>query len=128
MKTIILLSALFCYFKTGYTQPGELDPSFGVNGIVISDFGVYTYYTATVVQSDGKIVVAGYTFSDNARMIVARYNSDGSLDKSFSDDGKLITDYFSSANSVINQHDGKIVVAASGGISRYNTNGSLDNT
>src|SRR5262245_17953991 len=60
---------------------GDLDPTFGVGGIVITDFsGGYDYAFALVLQPDGKIVTAGHTSSGFA---LARYNSNGSLDTSF---------------------------------------------
>lgn len=69
-------------------------------------------------------------------MGLARYNSDGSLDTTFDGDGKLITNFGSeSAYSVIQQSDGKLVVAgrkSKGGLQndfelvRYNSDGSLD--
>ncbi len=95
-----------------------------------------------VIQSDGKIVVAGdFRNGSQSDIAVVRYNSDGSLDTSFDTDGIAITDLtFTStqsndlAYSAVIQPDGKIVV---GGVAspsgnnyfafvRYNTNGSLD--
>jgi uncharacterized delta-60 repeat protein len=70
------------------------------------------------IQSDGKIVVAGSTSTgeyETSDFAVARYNIDGTLDKAFSEDGKLTTDLGveESAYSVAIQSDGKIVVAGS---------------
>jgi uncharacterized delta-60 repeat protein len=69
---------------------------------------------------------------------LARYNPDGSLDNTFDGDGKVTTDFlgfFDQAYAVSIQQDGKIVVAGEAGsgisnmaLSRYNTDGSLDNT
>ena len=93
------------------------------------------------LQSDGKIVVVGAAARDFA---VARYNSNGSLDTSFSGDGKQTTDLGGvvtgdGANGVAIQANGKIVaVGVAGatshaspndfGLVRYNPNGSLDTT
>ena len=67
---------------------------------------------------------------------LARYNPNGSLDTSFSGDGKQTTDFGGSAGArdVALQGDGKIVaVGGAGGaassdfaLARYNPNGSLD--
>ena len=74
-----------------------------------------TYASSVAIQSDGKIVAAGY--SDNGSnwdFALVRYNTDGSLDTSFDGDGKVTTaigsgdDY---AYSVAIQSDGKIVAA-----------------
>jgi len=72
-----------------FAAPGDLDPSFGVNGVVITDFG----FSSTdgigdvAIQSDGKIVAAGVSGGNFA---LARYNPDGSLDSSFDADGKVV--------------------------------------
>lgn len=130
MKNIILPIVIFnCLLTVSYAQrPGDLDSSFGINGIAISAFGFETYFVSTALQNDGKIVAAGYTFNGSPNLIVARYNIDGSLDSTFSEDGLQVSNNFNSANSVAIQPDGKIVLAAPGGIIRYNTDGSLDNT
>src|SRR5262245_56152180 len=68
---------------------GDLDPTFGVGGIVITDFsGGGDYAFTLALQSDGKIVAAGRTITGLA---LARYNSDGSLDTSFGSGGRVIT-------------------------------------
>jgi uncharacterized delta-60 repeat protein len=116
-----------------YNTDGSLDTSFGDgDGNVTTDFGDNIDVTgkSVVVQSDGKIIVAGYGGNDFA---LARYNSDGTLDTTFSDDGKTTTDFNSSfdyADSIALQSDGKIIVAGYGGndfaLARYNVDGTLD--
>jgi uncharacterized delta-60 repeat protein len=118
---------------------GTLDSSFGGDGVVTTDFGdVFSYdiAKAVAVQPDGKIVAVGET-EDNFG--IARYNTDGSLDSSFSGDGLRSIDIdkkqdFSEAVAL--QADGKIVVggsaftAATGSrdfaVARVNPDGSLD--
>ena len=80
---------------------GDLDPTFGNGGMVTTD----TYdpswpaddigRAVVAVQADGKLVVAGQSFdSDTATdFALARYNADGSLDSSFGEDGKVMTDF-----------------------------------
>ena len=121
-----------------------LDPSFGGGGIVTTVINQLSEANSVVMQSDGKIVVAGYayntpTFNDFA---VARYNSDGSLDTTFGIDGVVITHLGANdiASSVVMQSDNKIVVAgftyggigdkffSSFAVARYNFDGSLDIT
>ncbi len=117
-----------------YNSNGSLDSTFGVNGISTTDVGSDVGYDVAV-QSDGKIVVAGYTFRDGQGIdfAVLRYNADGSLDATFDSDGILTTDFgtpFDYGKCVAIQADGKIVVAGSSNnafaIARYNVNGSLD--
>jgi len=117
-----------------YYSDGTLDPSFDTDGKLVTDFGSDDQSRDIVIQSDGKIVVAGYASNgSNNDFAVARYNPDGSLDTSFDTDGKLITDISGgedSGNAVAIQVDGKIVVAGGGSdqflVARYTTEGSLD--
>ena len=92
---------------------------------------------ATVVQPDGKVLVAGTTLNGGSYdFVVARYNADGTLDTGFGTDGKVLTPVGTltdEAHSIALQDDGKIVVAgyASSGdndfaVVRYNADGSLD--
>jgi uncharacterized delta-60 repeat protein len=95
---------------------------------------------AVVVQDDGKIVVVGNAFGPmfSEDFAIARYNPNGSLDTSFSGDGKQTASFLTTAeaNGVAIQGDGKIVVVgigvdninggSEGAIARYNPNGTLD--
>jgi uncharacterized delta-60 repeat protein len=121
-----------------YNSDGSLDATFGTGGRVTTDFGGTQLDTieSVKVQSDGKIVVAGFTLLSNpfgVDLVVARYNSNGSLDNSFGSGGKVLTSFGANqeeATSLVIQPDGKIVVAGvSGGdyaLARYNSDGSLD--
>ncbi len=113
-----------------YNANGTLDTSFSADGKVTTAISSGDDRARGVaVQSDGKIVVAGHSRGDFA---VARYNADGSLDTSFGDDGKVITDFNSLdyAQDVAVQSDGKIVAAGYSSnnfaLARYNADGSLD--
>jgi uncharacterized delta-60 repeat protein len=120
---------------------GSLDTSLNSNGKVLTDLGANfsEYINAMTVQSDGKILVAGY--SDAAGTFdfaVVRYNANGSLDTSFNSTGKLLTDIgagsYEEVYAMVQQSDGKILVAGSSDASgsedfalvRYNTDGTLD--
>lgn len=109
---------------------GDLDITFGTNGMVNTNIGASSEATSMVIQSDGKIVVAGLSVSDFA---IARYNTNGSLDTSFDSDGIVTTDFNGGddkGSAIALQSDGKIVVAGDNdgdfAIARYNANGSLD--
>jgi uncharacterized delta-60 repeat protein len=114
--------------------PGDLDPTFSGDGKQTTDFGFGSGSAEAIVrQPDGKIIAAGSTPGGDFRLALARYNPNGSLDTSFSGDGKQTTDFgsFDQANGVALQADGKIVVVGfTGGgdfaLARYNSNGSLD--
>ena len=135
---IVVLSSFRFMQLIRYNNDGSLDASFGLDGKVSTSFqdieGGAINPRSLVIQSDGKIIVAGWADKiGKYNFILARYNIDGSLDASFDDDGRVIIDFGEGekANSVALQADGKIIVAGETGFSdfvlvRYNTNGSLD--
>nr|MDQ3373981.1 FG-GAP-like repeat-containing protein [Acidobacteriota bacterium] len=102
---------------------GSLDNSFNC---AACDFEI----TSAVVQSDGKIIVAGSVFSNGiytARVI--RLNTDGSIDSTFA---VSFPENFSQSNSRATveaiQSDGKILASSGGFIYRLNANGTFDDT
>jgi len=126
-----------------YTTDGALDPSFANAGIATTDFAsLIDAGIALAVQPDGMIVVAGTTRqpllvsgagvavqTEHDEVALARYWPDGSLDISFSGDGKVKTHILPDGNSawvandidnvigsVLVQNDGKILV---GGHTNY---------
>jgi uncharacterized delta-60 repeat protein len=72
---------------------GSPDNSFGNAGVVISnlDIGQHTTLTSLALQPDGKVVAVGFSSVSSPtsphEIVVARYNSEGSLDNSFDGDG-----------------------------------------
>lgn len=126
-----------------YLSNGRLDATFSGDGMANLGFGSgrQDFAQELVVQSDGKILVVGYTGDANEannNFALARLNTDGSLDTTFSGDGKQITNFGAEdfANSIALQEDGKIVVAGTKStatlstfaLARYNVNGRLDAT
>ena len=125
-----------------YTPDGQLDPVFGSSGIVTpTQLGGDANVRALALQPDGKIVAAGYKvfFAGRAAAVVARFNTDGSLDAGFGSNGFVTPDIGSPGHDFLFalaiQSDGKIVtggkttgVTASGAavLLRYNANGTLD--
>lgn len=114
---------------------GALDTTFGSGGKRVIDFGgddesVY----GAALQPDGKIVLAG---DSDLRVAVARLNSNGSLDSTFSGDGKKTFSWgaLSRASAVLVLPNGKILLAGFSGpeggniqVARLNANGALDTT
>jgi uncharacterized delta-60 repeat protein len=124
-----------------YNSDGSLDTTFDVDGIVTVDIGDGNDNANSVaIQDDGKIVVSGSSINGSTTTYTTiRLNRNGSLDTSFSTDGKIMT--LVSSNSNLGrvcaiQSDGKIVVGGSAnsglnanfGVVRYNTDGTLDTT
>jgi uncharacterized delta-60 repeat protein len=146
--------ALARYINDGVTD-GTLDGSFGTGGIVTTPIGtVDAQAQALAVQSDGKLVVAGFAFfGGQYRFALARYDdTDGSLDASFNPcpvmptepcDGIVTTAIDTvddRAFAVAIQSDDKIVVAGYSNedtgtgiqsrlvVVRYKADGTLDDT
>src|SRR6516164_1693828 len=67
-----------------YNSNGTLDATFGTGGKVKTTFADFDGARAVAIQSDGKIVVAGYTLVNySPDFALARYNSNGTLDATF---------------------------------------------
>jgi uncharacterized delta-60 repeat protein len=124
-----------------YNNDGSLDTTFDGDGMVTTGFddGWNDFGRAVAIQNDGKIVVVGEDGNiAETDLALARYNSDGSLDTTFSGDGKVITaigSFYDVPFDVIIQPDGKIVLAGYAqkaydvwdfALARYNSDGSLD--
>jgi uncharacterized delta-60 repeat protein len=128
-----------------YNPGGQPDNSFGNNGKVITGLGrSEDYGNSVVIQVDNKIIVGGNIYdikSNTGNFALARFNSNGNLDRSFGSDGKVFTDFGdeneqASISSVILQSDGKIIAGgwaidrnndiASFALARYKNNGTLD--
>jgi len=137
----LILSILLAASTQVAAQAGQLDKSFGHGGIVTTDFGQQNNgniasAVAVTLQSDGKILVCGGIPSSSGFPVaaVARYNTDGSLDKHFGNAGIVTTPALGSGLDAITlQTDGKIVVAGPPGgaiilVARYDSTGRLDTT
>lgn len=134
-----------------YHPDGSLDRSFGTGGKVTSDFcarKVTEEYVDVIgrwsisgswrvgVQTDGKIVVTGTPSNVLCSgSVMFRYNSDGSLDTTFGESGRVTTAMTRNDGSFgaqVIQDDGKIVVVGTSGkgfaVARYNPDGTLDHT
>ncbi|MBA4015842.1 MAG: hypothetical protein C0483_01505 [Pirellula sp.] len=119
-----------------FTASGAVDTTFGGGGLAAIDVGSGDDFTAAIaLQSDGKIIIAGYSTQTTDDFSVVRLNADGSLDTSFAGTGKLIIPVSTSTDrvrSILVQNDGKIVLAGqtSGDIAlvRLLTDGTLDPT
>ncbi len=98
--------------------PGSLDPSFGTGGVVTTDFRFRNDgASAVALQPDAKIVAVGGSSSrTDSKFALARYKPKGSLDTSFSGDGKVTTSIGArsddGANALALQPDGKLVPEA----------------
>jgi len=145
-STLLLIGALS---QETFAQPG-LDQTFGSGGKVRTNTNTSPstsdYVSKVLLQTDGKLVVVGYSglyvstqtpFFPTPALV--RYNSNGTLDNTFDNDGIVLTTSlnYSTLYDAVLQPDGKIVAvgtysaSAPGGtrdylVVRYNADGSLD--
>jgi uncharacterized delta-60 repeat protein len=131
------------------TSAGVLDRSFGGDGRVVTDFlpgadnGQDTAHSV-LVRADGRILAAGSGVSGpvSVDFAVARYRANGSLDPTFSDDGRVTSDFvgfFDEIRDLALDRDGRIVAGGQScefpgtsdevcdfGLARYTSTGTLD--
>ena len=117
-----------------YLSDGSLDPTFGGNGVVRTNFthGDDVAWDMAL-QPDGKVVAVGAAGYGQTGFQLARYRHDGALDPTFGDGGTVVTRYHgANARAVVLQPNGRIVVAGyqPGGLAlaRYLPSGRLDPT
>lgn len=118
---------------------GKRDSSFGNDGLVVTEAaGHISEAKGVALQADGKYVVAGYSNPNYGELVVARYNTDGSLDASFGGTGIVKRQFVfrTLGHSVLVQPDGKILVGGHIGkhatsafaVLRFNSDGTADET
>src|SRR5262245_57672973 len=123
-----------------HARPGDLDPTFGIGGVVETDPGSGFWGTvAGLVDPLGRIVAVGE--GGLRDVAVARYLPGGALDASFGSGGMVTIDVppgtttMDIAWAVALQPDGKLVLAGQSGasalplaplIARLNDDGTLD--
>ena len=143
-KSTGLVTASF--FAKRYQSTGQLDPSFGQAGIVITSIAnqnTSSSASALALQRDGKIVVVGASYDPGPQRtsgVLLRYNGDGSLDTAFGNGGQLFIQVGSDTDqefSVLQQPDGKLVVGGEAwdsdgtikfAVLRFNPDGSPDSS
>jgi len=139
-RQAIVLAGLLLGSTPAWSWPGDLDPSFGRGGKVLTDLGGDEEANAAALQPDGRIVAAG-SGQSGRRFLVVRYNGDGTLDSNFGSGGYVLTQVgpFGDrgvASALVRQEDGKLVAAGAAGgdqlgesqfaLVRYDTTGALD--
>ncbi len=98
------------------TIKGELDTSFNGTGYILQDVGSdYDEGYSLVIQSDGKILLAGSCIEGYNKFCIARFRSNGELDRSFNAPrGKILLNIvWGSGSSLSIQSDRKILLGGS---------------
>src|SRR5262245_57018123 len=111
-----------------YNADGSLDSSFGTGGMVTTDFALRDDgATCVALQSDSKVVVAGYTQEADGSydFAVVRYNTDGSLDTSFGAGGKVIIEFQDLPNRTVDEFASGVAIQGGGTIVVAGTSGGL---
>lgn len=120
-------------FMNAVAQPGTIDKSFNpLDSGYWKGNGLNGNVSESILQPDGKIIIVG-SFSRYGDVItgsIARFNTDGTLDKTFKSDG---TNF--GIQKIVQQNDGKLLIGGGlttyngisrNGIARLNPDGSLD--
>jgi uncharacterized delta-60 repeat protein len=114
-----------------FRPDGRLDRDFSGNGRLRSDFGGYDQARDVAIDSQGRIVVAGFSRSPTGAggTVIARYLADGTLDASFGDGGTVRAEF--GTKIAIDSRDR--ILAAGGrdgefGLTRYEPDGTLDSS
>ena len=111
-------AAVYSYYALRRFKPtGIADSSFGLNGTQITNVNNgEDFIQGMAIQADGKIIVAGYSDSNNysgyVRFSMARYTSTGNLDAGFGNAGIVQTIFPTTESygfSMLVQPDGKII-------------------
>lgn len=123
-----------------YLENGTLDTAFGINGFATADFGGNSIATDGVIKKDNKIILCGSSGLSSDYNVV-QFLSNGSLDSTFGNMGKVVTDmqgYYDYSRAIYLQPDDKILVSGSSsntqifqydfGTVRYNINGAIDSS
>lgn len=125
-----------------FTADGALDPGFSSDGVVVTKHGGSSVANAIIFHPNGKVIVGGSTNNGQIRCSIIRYNTDGTLDQTFSGGGIVQTTFNGGADDseilgLAVQEDGKILtVGYTGllngnnriGVARYLDNGMRDET
>ncbi len=138
-SVLVLFALLLCFSSAGYAYIG-LDPTFGTDGLVSTDFASGDDWVRSLaIDSQGRLVVAGTCENggSGSDFALARYTVDGELDTNFGSNGVVSTDFASGndyGNSLAIDSQGRLVVAGrcengSGSdfaLARYTVDGELD--
>jgi Ca2+-binding RTX toxin-like protein len=112
-----------------YLADGSFDQAFGTSGrldssIFLEDLGltrIMPFFTP-----DGKIFIRGLTSSGGyPTPSLARYNADGTLDKTFGDDGVRLLSGTGAIEEITIQKDGDILTIDGDNLIRYKSDGSV---
>jgi uncharacterized delta-60 repeat protein len=131
----------FTAIITRFNANGSIDKSFGQSGAVTVNLDNQNFVDHLLVDSGGKLTVVGTssTYQDlgsplNQRTFIIRYNANGALDTSFSQDGRVLIDnLLGTSDARLVPGGGLMLLVPSAdarglAIVRYKADGSLQST
>lgn len=143
LRVLLTCISVTTFATQVFAFPGELDTTFGNNGVYVYQTGLNgSSVFSSVIQPDGRIVLAGYS-SDTANSVptlyfptLERLLPNGAPDPSFGSGGAIRFSFSGQFQSIALQPDGKLVMVGytkETGSNQYllvrcNADGSLDTT
>lgn len=140
---MVLLLVLLTSAALLWAVPGDLDLTFGAgNGYVTTDVNDIDFGLSMVVDTTGRIIVAGQSIDTNnigepsiEYGVILRYLSDGTPDSTFGDAGKVVNEFENGEGvyfGIVLDDTEKLVVAGrkngNGLVARFNQDGTPDLT
>ncbi|WP_075086540.1 tandem-95 repeat protein [Mariniblastus fucicola] len=111
-RTVVVGESDGDFVVARYNSDGSLDNTFGTNGLATYDENLNDRFTSVALQSDGKILAAGYEDDGGSQSGFAlRFNTDGSLDTTFGSSGVISgLGSFEHITGVDERYDGRVVL------------------
>lgn len=121
---IVATTAILMFAPTAYASDGDLDTTWGGDGVVVSTHSDSSAAYAIANYPDNRVLVVGsVTDSPSSRILINRFLADGSADTSCNGTGEFVdTGNDAVASDVVVLSDGSFVVA---GTIQINNKGTL---
>jgi uncharacterized delta-60 repeat protein len=124
------------FWLARYSSTGAADTGFGTSGVVTTSFAPdMTRANGLALLPGNKLLAVGTTTATPGKVVLARYNLNGSLDLTFGVGGKVSTTVMfntRSPNAAIVDASGRILMVGLAGtlpaVARFNSDGSTDTT
>ncbi|MEP0548529.1 MAG: T9SS type A sorting domain-containing protein [Rhodothermales bacterium] len=81
------------FYLARFDAEGALDPSFGEDGVVVTEFGEDACVYDLALQPDGRLLALGTSsglVATSSRLAAARYLPNGTLDSTFGEEGRVM--------------------------------------
>jgi uncharacterized delta-60 repeat protein len=129
-----------------FNSNGLVDSTFGTNGLATTTFqnnaDIHEDLEKVIIKPDGKILAGGYSYDHfnimaPTNVVIAQYNSNGTIDSSFGTNGKVISSTGSPVSyigfTMVLRADSKIIAGGphinkSFAPMQFNANGMRDST